>query len=310
MSVELIGSYTNFLPKTVNGLTSIGFPTTFPLALRFSPLDLHHCADLRNQALAFDVLITALLFLVLRPQPTIVLFWSLVCIGFWHIALFSQPRSNPPPVSVMFGDFLPSLFVCYAFWRLAYRFTMPVFVRNAPIETAVLFLGPFWVALLNNLTFDRLPVGRLLSSDIRQRKGGLLTVILVSLVVIAGVVRQILTIRKTGWLPRYLQWYILGGLVSLVVALLPGLQFRVHHYIIAMALVPITAFPTRLSIFLQGLVLGLFLNGIAAFGFDSIVQTAVEVCSTHPSSFHGINASFLIAPARRPRRNAAAYVFD
>ena len=63
----------------------------------------------------------------------------------------------------------------------------------------------------------------------------------------------------------------------MVIALLPNLQLRVHHYIIALALMPGTAWPTRLSAIYQGLLLGLFLNGIAAFGFDSILQTAADV---------------------------------
>ena len=44
-----------------------------------------------------------------------------------------------------------------------------------------------------------------------------------------------------------------------------------------MALIPGTAFPTRLSAIYQGLLLGMFLNGIAAFGLDSILQTAEDV---------------------------------
>ena len=69
--------------------------------------------------------------------------------------------------------------------------------------------------------------------------------------------------------------------MTLVLALLPGLQFRLHHYVIAMVLVPGTAWPTRASAVYQGFLLGLFLNGVAAWGFDSILQTAAQV-SSHP----------------------------
>ena len=63
----------------------------------------------------------------------------------------------------------------------------------------------------------------------------------------------------------------------MVIALLPGLEFRLHHYIISMVLIPGTAFPTRLSAIYQGFLLGMFLNGVAAWGFDSILQTAADV---------------------------------
>lgn len=275
-SLQLISNFTNFLPFTANGLSSIGFPTIFPLSFQLqSTTSLTHCKDLRNEALAFNIVITALLFWVLRPKPT-VLYWCLVCIGFWHITLFSQPRSNPPLLDEAFGAFLPALFVAYGFWRLAFRFVLPV-LRKAPLEASVWYLAPFWVGVNLNNTFDRLPVDRLLASDIKARSGGLATVIVLALVVFVIIVNQIRVIRKTGWLPYYLGWYVAGGLTVLVLSQLPGLQFRLHHYILALVLMPGTAFPTRLSAIYQGFLLGAFLNGIAAYGFDSILQTAADV---------------------------------
>lgn len=46
-----------------------------------------------------------------------------------------------------------------------------------------------------------------------------------------------------------------------------------------MALMPGTGFPTRPSAVYQGFLLGMFLNGAAAFGLDSILQTPAEVLS-------------------------------
>ena len=63
----------------------------------------------------------------------------------------------------------------------------------------------------------------------------------------------------------------------MVLALLPDLQLRIHHYIFAMVFLPGTAFPTRLSAIFQGVLLGMFLNGAAAFGYDSILQTTAEL---------------------------------
>jgi len=71
--------------------------------------------------------------------------------------------------------------------------------------------------------------------------------------------------------------------VTLVLALLPGLEFRLHHYIISLALFPGTGFPTRLSAIYQGFLLGMFLNGVAAFGFDSILQTAADLVRDGPT---------------------------
>lgn len=276
-SVNLVGNFTNYLPTTAFGLSSIGFPSVFPVSFRFSPSNvLTHCTDLRTPALAFNICITCLLFLVLRPKA-IVMWWCLVCIGFWHIALFSQPQATPPPLDVAFGAFLPTLFVCYGFWRVAVRFTLPLFA-NAPFEAMIWYLAPYWTGVLTNLTMDQIPIDRLTAADIKQQPGGVVALIIIVLILLVLVINQIRVIRKTGWLPYYLGWYILGGLVTLVLALLPGLQFRLHHYIISMALFPGIGFPTRLSAIYQGFLLGMFLNGVAAFGFDSILQTAASVC--------------------------------
>lgn len=275
-SLQLVGNFTNYLPLAANGLDSVGFPSVFPLSLQFSSsTSLDHCRDLRDSALALNIIVTFLLFLVFRPKP-IFLFWSLFCIGFWHISLFSQPSASPPPLDVAFGTFLPALFVGYVFWRLAWRFVLPNFSKM-PIEGAIWYIGPFWVGVLANVTFEKIPIDRLTASDLTKRGGAITALVVILIVVTIIIINQARVVRKTGWLPYYLGWYILGGLITMVMALLPGLQYRLHHYIVAIVLMPVTAFSTRLSALYQGLLLGLFLNGVAAFGFASMLQTAADV---------------------------------
>lgn len=236
-------------------------------------------------------MVTALIFLVLRPKP-IVAFWSIFCIGFWHITLFSQPRGTPPLISDAFATFFPALFVAYAYWRAAWRFTLPAF-RKAPIEATVWYLGSFWPGVLTNKISEHIPIDRLIASDIAARPGALTAVIVIAVVLIVILINQLRVIRKTGWLPFYLGWYVVAALVATVMALLPGLQFRLHHYILATALIAGTGIPTRLSAIYQGFLTGMFLNGIAAYGFDSILQTADEA-----------SVSFVLLalpPARLPR---------
>ena len=239
-----------------------------------------HCTDIRDAALALNVLVTCALFILLRPKP-IVLYWCLVCIGFWHVALFSRPRGTPPALDIAFGTFLPVLFISYALWRLSFRFVLPVFA-NAPLESCFLYLFGFWVGTLDNLTFEQLPLSRLLVSDLKKRSGAIATLVVGLVVIISLIINQLRVIRKTGWLPYYLGWYVAGGLVMLVLALLPGLTLRLHHYIVAVMILPVTAFPTRLSALYQGLLLGLFLNGAAGFGLASILETPAAVRSSYP----------------------------
>ena len=165
----------------------------FPLSFRFLPTtSLRRCSDLRNEALIFNVFITALIFLVLRPKA-IVAYWCLVCIGFWHVALFSQPMASPPPLDQAFQQFLPTLFVAYAFWFG----TLPAF-RKAPIEAAMWYLGPYSVEVLRNITMDKIPIDRLTASDISARPGGLTALIVIILILLAIVINQVRVIKKTG----------------------------------------------------------------------------------------------------------------
>jgi hypothetical protein len=153
---------------------------------------------------------------------------------------------------------------------------MPVFA-NAPFEAMIWYLAPYWTGVLTNLTMDEIPIEQLTAADIKQQPGGVVALIIIVLILLVLVVNQMRVIRKTGWLPYYLGWYVLGGLVTLVLALASGLVFRLHHYIISMVLFPGVGFPTRLSAIYQGFLLGMFLNDVAAFGFDSILQTAASL---------------------------------
>ena len=222
-----------------------------------------------------NIIITSFLFLLFRPKP-IITFWCLFTVGYWHIIIFSQPRIVPPSMSDAFADFLPGLFMAYGVWRVAFRFVLPAFV-GMPLEATVWYIGPFWVGVLANVTFGKIPINRLLVSDIKSRPGALTALLILIVVVLVMILNQARVIRKTGWLPHYAGWYLAGGLVVLVLALLPGLTLRLHHYIVALMLLPVTAFPTRLSAVYQAFLLGLVVNDGAAFGWDSILQTANEV---------------------------------
>ena len=59
-----------------------------------------------------------------------------------------------------------------------------------------------------------------------------------------------------------------------VLAQLPGLTLRVHHYILAMLLIPGCATRGRTALMFQGILLGLFLSGAARWGLAAIVETA------------------------------------
>lgn len=160
-------------------------------------------------------------------------------------------------MEVAFERFAPVLFVGAAFWRHAWRWVAPAFENSGYIlERTVWYLAGFWVGILMNasrhffflltvrvpdlsfpaatqVSLDWIPINRLTPHDIQQEPGGLVAVIVLVIFLVAVVLNQLRVIRRTGWFFYYLKWYAVGGAVIGVLAALPGLELRLHHWIAA-----------------------------------------------------------------------------
>jgi hypothetical protein len=55
------------------------------------------------------------------------------------------------------------------------------------------------------------------------------------------------------------------------------LVLHLHHYILALLLLPLTRFRTPLSLVVASLLLALLLHGVGRYGFASLLQTAAHV---------------------------------
>ena len=161
-----------------------------------------------------------------------------------------------------FGDFLPTLFICYAIWRLSIRFVWPAF-RGLPIERTIWTLGLWWIGTLLGVVFANVPLNRLVASDLKEQPGSLTALIVIIVIVVLIVINQLRVMRKTGYLLKFLLCYVIGGIIIAILSAIPGEQLRLHHFIIALVLLPGTAFPTRLSLIYSSLLYGMFLNGAA-----------------------------------------------
>ncbi|GAA6019324.1 hypothetical protein JCM10207_001262 [Rhodosporidiobolus poonsookiae] len=277
--LELVGEFQNYQGGSRNGVSSIGFASVFPSSFRFiEGVDQGGCKDLRDDILGYNVAMTVVFSFFIRPAAK-AFYWTLFCFGYWHIVLASDPSAMPPDISTGFQSFLPALFAGESFWRHAWRWVLPAFENSGfIIERTVWYLAGFWFGTLENLTLEWLPIDRLTPHDIQQEPGGLVAIIALAIFLFFAILNQLRVIRRTGWFFYYLKWYIMGGLIIAVLATaLPDLQFRLHHYVAAICLIPGTAFVTRPSAIFQGFLTGLFLNGIARWGFDSILETPASL---------------------------------
>jgi len=279
----LTGSQSTFPSTTRHGIRSIPFSSTFPKSFTFlSDIPSHCVRDLRWPLLAVTCFFTTLLSLC-ATSPSI-FFTSTFTLLFLHVGLVSDPpnhTSYASLTSLIIGRFLPASFVAFAIYR--YSVKPQQTNLTATIERTVLWLGGAWFGALNNYTFNILiPIQRLTPSDIQSQPGAPLALVLVVLLIFSIALGQVWYLRLEGLFRRYLAIYALFVAFLLLCVALPPLSLRIHHYFLALLLLPGTRPQTRPGLLYQGILIGLFINGVARWGFDSIMQTTSELRGPGP----------------------------
>lgn len=293
--VKLEGSSHSYPSTKQYGIQSVGFPSTFPKSFSFIELSSSHESCPKDPRWPLlGVTIASVILLWLFATSPAVLFFSTFFILFSHVGLVSDPPSSPyfaDLFSSLLSRMLPASFVAYVLFTFCAKpLLRPLSPPIYQLSKTLLYLPPAFIGALNNYTFAKLiPLQRLTPMDIQQQPGAKLALGLVIPVVIMIILGQAWQIRQGGLMPHYLKVYCTMGIILLILLPLPGLRLRIHHYILAILLMPGTGFPTRPSLIYQGLLLGLFINGVARWGFASIIETpaALGELSPGPHGAHG-----------------------
>ncbi|CAI6341764.1 unnamed protein product [Periconia digitata] len=276
--LSLVGERNEYDGVDRNGLTSVGFNSSFPLSFDFDrsaqvERDAGKCTDPR-----WDLLILSIIFSVafsLFTTHPATFFGPIFVIAYWQVAMASDPQpynDYPSLASDALANFLPAAFIAVIIYQISVRKSL--LHLTAQYEKTILWVGGLWVGALNNLTLDHIPISRLTPHDLNQQPGAMTALVIIILVLVAIVLYQAWCFRSEGRLPRYLGLYLILALCLVILLGVPSLSLRIHHYILALLLLPGTALQTRPSLLFQGLLVGLFINGIARWGFASILQTA------------------------------------
>jgi len=279
--VKLVGEYSGYPSTKRHDLDSIAFDSYFPLSFTFVEGAASQCQDLRWPLLAVSVTFSAVLSLFTESPG--VFFWTTFTALFVHVGLVSDPpgfEDYRQLLSTAMGRFLPSAFVAYVLYITTIRHTLTGL--RAQIEKTVLWLGACWLGSLNNYTFDKIPISRLTPHDIAQQPGAIPSLVIIVLILVSAALWQAWTIRVEGKMPKYLAVYGIMAAALLVMIAIPTMKIRIHHYILALLLLPGTFPQTRPSLLFQGLLIGFFINGIARWGYDPILQTDIELRGDAP----------------------------
>lgn len=278
----LAGEQSSFTATKRHGIQSIPFDSSFPKSFTFIPQPSSHCVrDLRWPLLAVTCGFTTILSLCTTSPP--VLFVSTFTMLFFHVGLVSDPPDHSDYASLtslIIGRFLPAAFVAFVIYHFCVKPQQTGLTAN--IERTVLWLGGAWVGALNNYTFDFIPIQRLTPSDIAKQPGAKLALVMVVLLIFAIALGQVWYLRLEGLFPRYLGIYGIFVAGLLLCVAVPPLNLRIHHYFLALLLLPGTRPQTRPGLLYQGILVGLFINGTARWGFDSIMQTTTSLRGQGP----------------------------
>ncbi|KAF2847015.1 hypothetical protein T440DRAFT_471341, partial [Plenodomus tracheiphilus IPT5] len=275
--ITLAGQHENFASTKNRGIESIPFDSYFPLSYTIASDENFHCSpDPRSALLPVSLLFTTLLA-IFSTSPRV--FFSIFVLIFAHVSLASDPPTAsyhnttvlPDHISMFAKRLLPAMFVATVLYMTTIQRTLSGL--TAHFEKTILWLGGFWIGALSNYTFDWIPISRLTAHDLQQQPGAKLALAIIIILLFAIIMGQIYCFWLEGRLLRYLGLYGLFVLAILTCLVIPGVNLRIHHYIIALLLLPGTSLQTRPSLLYQGILLGLFVNGIARWDFDSVLQT-------------------------------------
>ncbi|KAL9046149.1 MAG: hypothetical protein Q9214_000944 [Letrouitia sp. 1 TL-2023] len=274
---KFMGEQTDYQSSSHNGIESIGFDASFPKSFTFVPsISLDCVKDLRWPLLAVTVTFTTILSLC--TSAPYVFFPAVFTMLFLHVGLVSDPPISGNYASLsslIIGRFLPAAFCAVVFYQYSVKYQQTGL--TAYVERTILWLGGAWIGSLNNYTFSFIPLQRLTPHDLKYQPGAHLALALVILLLVSIALGQIWYLRLEGRLPRYIALYALFGTVLIAFVILPSLNLRIHHYILALLLLPGTRLQTRPSLLYQGILVGLFINGTARWGFASILQTTAAL---------------------------------
>lgn len=271
--VRLVGRQQDYISSDRNGITSVSFNSYFPQSFQFVPVDCH-ASDARWSILALSVVFSAVLGLFTASPAA---FYFPTFVGAFFTVGMATDTPSYTTIAGLFsnivGKFVPAMFTGWVMYdKMGVRRTLKGL--TAQVEKIVLWLGAFWVGALDNYTLDFIPIQRLNGHDLAQQPGARAALAVIVIVLFFIIIFQAWCFRQEARFNKYIRVYaifVAGIILSLIV---PGLNLRIHHYVLALLLLPGTSMQTRPSLLYQGLLVGLFINGIARWGFGSFLETS------------------------------------
>lgn len=255
-----------------SGLTSTAFSPNYPGAYRLTATGSRDsCMDYHWPITAFNAVMLFVYTLLFTPPP-VVLFSTLLVLGFYQITLVSDPPRQPPDWSLVLQRLLPVLVTGYWIWRVSFARSLNAFYAAKLFLEMAFWQGlGFWIGIESSTLFAKIPISRLGYGALSADAVIALIIIVVLVIVVVGI--QVLQYRRLGHVRYYLAWYLpLVPILILLATIGRGYHLRLHHYMLSLLGLPVLSLPNRVSIAGQGFLLAFFLDGVGRWGWASILE--------------------------------------
>lgn len=218
-------------------------------------------------------------------------FWTLSIVGFWTICLIEDPivPINPSDpnnfahlITLAVERFLPTCFILYVLWHFSIKNTLsqipetPKQIQVSYVNRILLWYPLFWLGILNNITFDRLPVDRFNFKGLTEQPGAFMIMVPLLLFIFICIIIQAYKLWKSGRFVKFLKFYLVIFFGFLMISFIPNTKFHLHHFIIGIISLPGCSTKGRTSLVLSGLLLGIFISGASRWGLASIIDTIAQ----------------------------------
>ncbi|CAL9730856.1 hypothetical protein MOUN0_K05688 [Monosporozyma unispora] len=234
------------------------------------------CTDPRAIVVTINILFGLPVFYL---YESIIGYWIATIVGYWTLVLALDPPVLVDPhfpetgsqlLSIGFQRLLPLCFVLYVEWKGAVKRTLE---SGSSLCKLLLWYPLLWLGVMNNITFDRLPVDRLTPKDLKEQPGGAVAVGSIAATILTCAIIQAYSLWKSGRFRKFFKIYISFIFGLILLSSIPGLNLRIHHYILGAILVPGCATRGASAYLFQGILIGLILSGVSKWDFASIVET-------------------------------------
>ena len=288
--LRFTGAETNFESSTMNGISTKARRAWFPKTFDFlsSVNSTTGCTDL--SWLVALVVFCLLAGLAGFPQaPSWYLTWATAMLGYVYVVFASDPRTG---VRVTLYRALTDLAIlsaiCTLLHRLAPVYTWHTWSKWSPGQRTLYWTGfylvPMYITLHLNW-FSFLPWMEAIS--LKEEKDSSLSELsyvilgILGLALLTGFVYHLVLFFRARDFVRFLAIYGCVWLAIMSVYGFMGHDYRLHfhHLIVGLLILPLTRFPSRMSMVAQGLAMGLILHGYARWGLEPFVSYSPSVAS-------------------------------